>query len=321
MRSRSPSTTWRLTRTVSPGWNGGTGRVGGQLRDLLGFELLQEVHRSTSLVIAARRRSAPPTWRRHRSGRRSRVNRSASRPPPLPDLRRWSPDTSTSGTARPCHSCGRVYCGYSSSPAAKLSSASVSAQPTTPGQQPHAGVDQRDRRRLAARQHEIAEAHLLDRARLDARARRPPRSGRRSASPRAPSASSRTRCLVEPPAARRQQQQRPGPAGAGDRRIEHIGPHHHPRPAAERRIVDGAVFIAREIADVHRFEPPDARPSAPCRRANRRAGPAASPGRSSAPSRARSWRRLRLDRRQQPGRRVEHQPPLGRCRPPARPRG
>jgi hypothetical protein len=31
-----------------------------------------------------------------------------------------------------------------------------------PGKQPHAGVDQRDRRRLAARQHKIAEAHLLD---------------------------------------------------------------------------------------------------------------------------------------------------------------
>src|SRR5438105_5725244 len=33
-------------------------------------------------------------------------------------------------------------------------------------QQPHTGVDQRDGRRLAARQHEIAEAHLLDRLRL-----------------------------------------------------------------------------------------------------------------------------------------------------------
>src|SRR5712691_2142592 len=32
------------------------------------------------------------------------------------------------------------------------------------GQQPYAGVDQRDRRRLAARQDEIAEAHLLDQA-------------------------------------------------------------------------------------------------------------------------------------------------------------
>src|SRR5437762_3067726 len=33
-------------------------------------------------------------------------------------------------------------------------------------QQPHTRIDQRDRRRLAARQHEIAEAHLLDRPRF-----------------------------------------------------------------------------------------------------------------------------------------------------------
>src|SRR5262249_52927573 len=34
-------------------------------------------------------------------------------------------------------------------------------------QQPHASVDERDRRRLAAREDEIAEAQLLDAARLD----------------------------------------------------------------------------------------------------------------------------------------------------------
>ena len=31
-----------------------------------------------------------------------------------------------------------------------------------------------------------------------------------------------------------------------------------PAPAAERMIVDGAVFIARKAADVHRFQPPEA---------------------------------------------------------------
>ena len=51
--------------------------------------------------------------------------------------------------------------------------------------------------------------------------------------------------------------QRPDPAGALDRRIQHIGAHHHARAAAERGVIDRAVFIAREIADVHRFEPPD----------------------------------------------------------------
>src|SRR5439155_27307425 len=58
-----------------------------------------------------------------------------------------------------------------------------------------------------------------------------------------------------PPA--RKQEHGPAAIGPGDRRIKHIGPHHHPRPAAKQRIVDRAVFIACEIADVHRFEPPD----------------------------------------------------------------
>ena len=60
MRSRSPSTTRRLTRTVSPGWNGGTGRLGDQLGDLLGFELLQKFI-GPPLSIARRLAPAPPT--------------------------------------------------------------------------------------------------------------------------------------------------------------------------------------------------------------------------------------------------------------------
>ena len=131
--------------------------------------------------------------------------------------------------------------------------------PEDPGQQPHAGIDQRNRGRLAARQHEVAETDLLDRPCLDdtlvnaleapAQQRDPGPAGKRA-----------NRRLIERSPARRQQHQRPGTAGAGDRRVEHVGTHHHARPAAKRRIVNGAVFIAREIADVHRFQPPDARP-------------------------------------------------------------
>jgi hypothetical protein len=42
----------------------------------------------------------------------------------------------------------------------------------------------------------------------------------------------------------------------GNRRIEDIGPHHHSGPAPEGAVIDGAVFIAREPPDVHRFQGP-----------------------------------------------------------------
>src|SRR5690606_14214808 len=42
-----------------------------------------------------------------------------------------------------------------------------------------------------------------------------------------------------------------------------IGPHNHTGTTAERGVVHGGVFIARESADVHRFERPDAPLQAP----------------------------------------------------------
>jgi len=45
----------------------------------------------------------------------------------------WSPLSNTSGTLNPSNSAGRVYCGYSSRPSAKLSSAPEAAAPMTPG--------------------------------------------------------------------------------------------------------------------------------------------------------------------------------------------
>ncbi len=127
-------------------------------------------------------------------------------------------------------------------------------------QQPHAGVDQRQRRRLAARQHEVAEADLLRPPRLEdplvdalvAPAKRDqPRTGGEFARPR----------LIEAASARRQIDQRqPGRAtdGGFDRRIDHVRAHHHAGTAAERCIVDGGVFIARERPDVHGFQAPQA---------------------------------------------------------------
>src|SRR6516162_10094748 len=106
------------------------GPVGGEPLDLLALDLLKKIHRSTSRSPA--RHCCPAQYCSHKSGRRSRVRRSASARRQS-RIRRWSPETSTSGTARPCHNWGRVYWGYSSRLSEKLSSASPSARPTTPG--------------------------------------------------------------------------------------------------------------------------------------------------------------------------------------------
>src|SRR5439155_21091053 len=57
------------------------GPVGGELFDLLALDLLKKVHRSTSRslpLLHVARRSCAARWRSHKSGRRSRVRRSAS---------------------------------------------------------------------------------------------------------------------------------------------------------------------------------------------------------------------------------------------------
>ena len=49
----------------------------------------------------------------------------------------WLPERSTSGTARPCQTSGREYCGYSSSPSQWLSSVKQTSSPRTPGTKRH----------------------------------------------------------------------------------------------------------------------------------------------------------------------------------------
>ena len=135
MRSRSPSTTFDARRATCR--RAGTrGRVGWR-RAFRPAPVRSAARRFIiHLSISARRASAAvsgrpgsaPTNRAGAAGSGARPRSAAKlgcvrdRPTPAPPARR-----------RPCHSCGRVYCGYSSSPPAKLSSASASAHPTTPG--------------------------------------------------------------------------------------------------------------------------------------------------------------------------------------------
>src|SRR3954447_22626369 len=67
-----------------------------------------------------------------RSGRRIRVRASASARRHAATLA-WSPETRMSGIGRPSNTWGRVYWGYSSREAEKLSSSPDSALPMTPG--------------------------------------------------------------------------------------------------------------------------------------------------------------------------------------------
>ena len=94
-----------------------------------------------------------------RSGRRSSVRRSAwarRQRPTSP----WSPERRTSGTAQSRNPAGRVYCGYSSSPSAKLSSAADSSLPSTPGHEAGHRLDHDQGGQLAAGQHDVADRQL-----------------------------------------------------------------------------------------------------------------------------------------------------------------
>src|SRR5215471_8574697 len=124
-----------------------------------------------------------------------------------------------------------------------------------PRQEPNTGIDHRDCRGFPARQHKVAKAYLFDgagfqQAFIDA------------LETAADHAYTRHCCklahplLIEPAPSWRQQNERSYAAGARDCCVEHVRPHHHSRPAAKRCVIDRAVFIARELPDVHRFEPP-----------------------------------------------------------------
>ena len=157
----------------------------------------------------------------------------------------WSPEVSTSGMARPSNTCGRVYCGYSSRPCAKLSSAPEASLPMTPGKQPHAGVEQRHGGDLAARQHVIADRDLLEAAGLDhplvhaleaaadddrARALRQRRAPAPASAARRAGSSAGAGAVV-------------GRDAASMRARQHVGAHHHAGAAAGRRVVDRAVLV------------------------------------------------------------------------------
>ena len=71
----------------------------------------------------------------------------------------WSPDVRIAGTSMPRKTAGRVYCGYSSSPSRERLLGGRRVLDGA-GQQPDDGVDDDERRQLAAGQHVVADRQL-----------------------------------------------------------------------------------------------------------------------------------------------------------------
>ena len=195
----------------------------------------------TSLALSA----DALTRRSMRSGRRSAVRSSAWRRRQAATAP-WSPERSTSGTAHPRNSAGRVYWGYSSSPPVKLSSSGGLLVAEHVGQR--GGPPPRPPPAPPAPRRPARSRPPRARRRPGGRPRAgpPPRSGRTAARSRRPG--SRRRCrqlgrhlLVEAPPARRQQVERPGQVGHGlDAAEERLGHEHHAGTTAEGAVVDRA---------------------------------------------------------------------------------
>ena len=125
-------------------------------------------------------------------------------------------------------------------------------------QQPHDRVEQNQRRRLAAGQDIVADRNLLQGTRLD----HPLVDAFEAAADDQCTRPNRQLAhlgLRQRPSARAHQQPWPriaGRRGVVDRLGQNIGAHHHAGAAAGRRVVDGAVAVGGEIADLDRLQRP-----------------------------------------------------------------
>ena len=196
---------------------------------------------SPNSASRARSSSVRPPRAAIRSGRRAWVRardwarrQRATRP--------WSPERSTSGTDQP-RNIGRpgvLRVLEQAVPEALVDGRLVVAH--HPGDQPGDRLDDGDGRRLTAGQHEVAEGQLavgqvVGDALVDALVapaqQREPRRGRQLGRPG----------LVEAPAARAEQQQRPGRSDGLDGGEHGLGGQHHPGSPAEGAVVDRPVRI------------------------------------------------------------------------------
>ena len=148
----------------------------------------------------------------------------------------WWPDSSTSGTAPPLPLGRPGVVRVFQQPGGEALLLGAVRRAHHAGQQPHAGIQQHQRRQLAAGQHVVADADLLGAARVEhalvdalvAAAQQHARRARPRA--RAPVLGQRPRRAATGRAAAARRR-------GADRRVEHVRPHHHAGAAAERRVV------------------------------------------------------------------------------------
>ena len=164
-------------------------------------------------------------------------------------------------------------------------------RPHHPGQQPHHASSNTSAAGSPAGKHVVADADLLQRPGLDhplVHALVPPAQQHharpRPPAPRTPPASSRR------PRGVRYTHGRPS-LTPRQSRVEHVRPHHHARPATERRIVHGPVPIGRKGANIHAPPTPTAPPPTPARPKTAPTAPETSPETASERMRASSFRR------------------------------
>ena len=127
-----------------------------------------------------------------------------------------------------------------------------------PGEQPNASVEQDESRRLAARKHIVPDRDRdngpgLEQALVNAfeapAQDRHARASRKLAHLRLGQRLAARRHRQQGCLGRRRQDMVDGPS-------EDVGAHHHAGTAASRRIVDRAMPVGGEIADLHRFQRP-----------------------------------------------------------------
>ena len=210
---------------------------------------------------------------------------SAARPRPAARPRSWRGRRRSAppGSARPSNTCGRVYCGYSSSPCGEALLGARGLLAHDAGQEPHAGVDQHHGRDLAARQHVVADRDLLEARAPRSRARRRPRSGRTRSRRRAPRASAATRACVSGMPRGLISRRGRASSGATPRRCARASTSAFitmpgPPPAGVSSTVRCLSVACARMS--MRVERPDAGRRAPCRRGSCRAARETSPGRS-----------------------------------------
>ena len=132
--------------------------------------------------------------------------------------------------------------------------------------QPNASIEQDHRAKLAARQDIVADADGFEIARLeDALVETFEAAAQEDRS--AAGGESADAGLGQRSAARGQRKHRAAIGDAVQRGSEHVGPQHHPRPAAGRRVVDAAVLVGGEVADLAGVERPQTVGQGPARQA------------------------------------------------------